>query len=221
MIPIAYNNEKVFGDEDEFKKYLLNTCSDHRASGRALAFAFIVYDHNNPHISKLLKDQDYWENLNFLSGKYLSVFYFDKPKRKQPAYRPSGGRLTFGYMTTCGTISSPQTVNEFIKRTFHIKSSVREPFVIFFQVEADCISQSFIVELQQERVEDAFLELKNHIKNAVESIENVQPEHSEDTVYSLIESNVQTGKFINFVKGKLYKPISIITTVGGFLKFFI
>ncbi|MBU1417367.1 MAG: hypothetical protein KKI15_02660 [Proteobacteria bacterium] len=223
MIPIAYNNEKVFGDEDEFKDYLLNTCINHKASGRALAFAFIVYDLNNPQISKVLKDQDYWDALNNLSGKYLSVFYFDKPKTRRRNYSPCRNSNMFEYMTSCGTVSTPQTVNEFIRKTFNVQNSLREPFVIFFQTEEDTIIQSFIVELQKEKIESAFLELKKHIENAVESVENVDPQNfgNNETIYSLIENSAQNGQFIRFVKSKLYKPISIITTVGSFIKFFV
>ncbi|KAF0189484.1 MAG: hypothetical protein FD168_739 [Desulfobulbaceae bacterium] len=223
MIPIAYNNDKVFGDEDKFKDYLLKTCADHHASGRALAFAFIVYDYKNPQISKILKDHDYWNALHDLSGQYLSVFYFEKPVTKKPVYRPDISNNTFQYMTSCGPFSTPQTVNDFIKNTFKIQNDFREPYVIFFQTAEYTITNSFLVKLKNEYIEKAFLELKTHINNAVSSIENVLPENKNnyESIHFLIENAVKQGQFLTFVKGKIYEPISLATTIGSFIKFFI
>ena len=47
-------------DFESFKEQMLNICMKHRADGRAQAFAFILFDFTNPHISKIINDRDYW-----------------------------------------------------------------------------------------------------------------------------------------------------------------
>ncbi|HPB85804.1 MAG TPA: hypothetical protein PLR63_08480, partial [Paludibacteraceae bacterium] len=72
----------------------------------------------------------------------------------------------------------------------------------------DNISDSFIVGLKQDRFEDAFLELRDHIKNAVESLNKVLPENykNHQEIFNLIKSGVKSGKFYDFVNKKV-KPI--------------
>ncbi len=59
---------------EEFWDRFLEICEEHRATGRALAFAFILYDFPHPQIIKMLRDTDYWRALDRLSGKHLTVF---------------------------------------------------------------------------------------------------------------------------------------------------
>lgn len=78
MIPI-YLHDKSGHDSyfyDEFESDFLRICETHREEGRALAFAFILYDFTSPQVAKVLRDQDYWNALDQLSGKYLTVFSF-------------------------------------------------------------------------------------------------------------------------------------------------
>ncbi len=222
MIPIAHSTDKIFGNEDEFKKYISDICVNHKESNRAMAFAFIVYNFKNPSISKVLKDHDYWEALNSISGKYLSVFYFDKPKKKC-AQKMSTSRTDVIYcMTSVGKMLSPETVNDYIYKTFNLSENVASPFVVFFQTEGENITKCFVVKLKKEKVEESFLELKQHIKNAVESIEEVTPENSQNSqcIYSLIENGVKNGTVNEFIKTRIFEPLTVVTTIGSFFKLF-
>lgn len=84
-------------DFESFKEQMLNICAKHKADGRAQAFAFILFDFTNPHISKIINDRDYWLAFDEISGEYLTVFtlhYKDKNRadkdfdiRKRVFYR--------------------------------------------------------------------------------------------------------------------------------------
>src|SRR2546426_2572318 len=58
----------------EFQKRFLDICAEHRSSGRALAFAFLLIDTDTPEFIKMLRDPDYWRALDQVAGRYLSVF---------------------------------------------------------------------------------------------------------------------------------------------------
>ncbi|HOH71058.1 MAG TPA: hypothetical protein PK552_03250 [Paludibacteraceae bacterium] len=97
----------------------------------------------------------------------------------------------------------------FVKSEFELDDNIKTPFVLFFQINNDDnISDSFIVGLKQDRLEDAFLELRDHIKNAVESLNKVLPENykNHQEIFNLIKSGVKSGKFYDFVNKKV-KPI--------------
>lgn len=91
MVPIVISEDKKF-NEESFKEYLVDTCRKHKTEGRALAFAFIVYDFDNHTITQILKKEDYWNSLDKISGKTLSVFYINSQesyfqRRQQEIYQ--------------------------------------------------------------------------------------------------------------------------------------
>ena len=77
MVPL-----KIFKDgrihelsADAFGRSIIDLCEKHRKEKRALAFAFVLYDFENPQILKILNDEIYWNALNSISGQYLSIYY--------------------------------------------------------------------------------------------------------------------------------------------------
>ena len=65
-----------FGIE-EFAREFPKICRSHRETGRALAFAFILFDYDHPEVRKVLYDQMYWDALDKISGRFLTVFSFN------------------------------------------------------------------------------------------------------------------------------------------------
>ena len=64
-----------FDGIESLERYILEKCSEHKAEKRAFAFALIVYDFNDPQITKILEDDSYFNALDYTSGKFLTVFY--------------------------------------------------------------------------------------------------------------------------------------------------
>jgi len=236
MVPIVINEDQQF-DEESFKDFLIQTCRQHKSEGRALAFAFIVYDFDNHTITDILKKQNYWNTLDKISGKTLSVFYINSQDsyykmRQEQIYQDElrqgdrnsqSGTISFLIPITRKPTPTDNAIG-FVKSEFELDENIRTPFVLFFQIDnEDNISDSFIVGLKQDKLEEAFLELRDHIKNAVESLNKVLPENykNHQEIFNLIKSGIESGKFYDFINKKV-KPklgigliISLVKLIAG------
>jgi len=223
MIPIVANKEHSF-DAESFESYIMETTKMHKEQGRALAFAFIIYDFDNHTINQILKKEDYWSSLDKISGRNLSVFYInsqsDYYKRRQneifqEELRQREINSRKGYMSFLVPITKKNTPLDnavgLIKTEFNIQDDIKLPAVLFFQTNEEAISDSFIITLKEEKLEDAFLELRDHIKNAVDSLSKVKEEYygNHQDIFNLIRNGVEGGKFNKFVKKKITSKIGI------------
>lgn len=224
MVPIVINENQQF-DEESIKDLLIQKSRQHKSEGRALAFAFIVYDFDNHTITEILEKRNYWSTLDKISGKTLSVFYINSQDsyyrtRQEQIYQDDLQERDRN--SRSGTISYIEPVKRkptptdnaicFVKTEFELNDNIKTPFILFFQIDNDDnISDSFIVGLYQDRLEEAFLELRDHIKNAVESIAKVLPENykNHNEIFNLIKSGVESGKFYDFVNKKIKQKLGI------------
>ncbi len=170
------------------KREFMDICANHHKNARALAFAFILYDFEHPQIAKVLEDQHYWNALNKISGKYLTVFSFR--------------------LNSFGTFDDSRA---FIKEQFGVDLPEENPSILFFQVSDKRISDSFMVEIKADMIEPAFNEVKEVLLAMIQSVENVQPEFRDNTteVFNLITGRLSQRK--NFMRVK--KVLSIAQTV--------
>ncbi len=83
MVPLKIFHDGRIHDikTADFSNGIIELCEKHRKDKRALAFAFIIYDFCNPHITKVLDDVDYWNALDAVSGKFLSIYYIPSRER--------------------------------------------------------------------------------------------------------------------------------------------
>jgi hypothetical protein len=235
MVPIVINSKRKF-DDDTFRDFLLEICKKHKEQQRALAFAFIVYDFDNYTIQQALKNKDYWSTLDKISGRHLSVFYINSQdsyykRRQEEIYdeevRKRNQNIRNGYISFLVPITPNPTPLDnaigFIKKEFRLNENLEPPFVLFFQTDGEDILDYFIVTLKQERLEDAFLELRAHIKNSVKALEKVLPENykNHQEIFNLIRGGIKDGKFYDFVKREMVSKIglgtiiSLIQTIAG------
>lgn len=232
MIPIAYNENQGI-DGNDFGNYLIQMCKQHRSQGKALAFAFIVYDFENHTIPDILKKRSYWNALHKISGNKLGVFYINSQdsyykKRQNEIYKDElqkrkknsqGGTLSFLIPITKKPIPIDNAI-DFLKSEFQIDENIKTPFVLFFQLDnEDNLSDYFIVQLKKDKLEDAFLELKTHIKNAVNSLDKVSPENYENhqEIFELIKGELESSQLNRFIAKK--KDI-IILNISFVIKIF-
>lgn len=229
MVPIVINENQEF-DEESFKDLLIMTCRQHKLEGRALAFSFIVYDFDNHTITDILEKKNYWNTLDKISGKTLSVFYINSQdsyykRRQEEIYRDelrqqdrNSRSGTFSFLVPITRKPTPtDNAISFVKSKFELDDNIKTPFVLFFQIDnLDNISDYFIVGLKKDRLEDALLELRDHIKKAVESVEKVLPENygNHQEIFNLIKSGVESGKFYNFINNKVKPKLSIGTIIS-------
>lgn len=231
MIPIAINENQKF-DYKSFKEYLVCICKEHRYAGRALAFAFIVYDFEDYTITEILQKKNYWTSLDKISGKTLSIFYINSNdsyynKRQEEIYQEelkqfdrSIKRGEMSYMVPVARGVTPvDNAIGIIKEGLGIEENIKTPFVLFFQVgKEDNISDSLLVNLKRDKLEDAFLELRDHIKNAVESLSEVLPENNRNhqEIFNLLKTGIKGGISGHSMRLGIEVIISFVKHISGY-----
>jgi hypothetical protein len=228
MVPIAITSKQEF-DHDKFRDHLLKICKKHKKQQRALAFAFIVYDLEDYTIHQILKNKDYWSALDKISGRHLSVFYINsrdtyyKERQRQihaeevRKRQKRMGKNYIGFLTAIPLKPTPlDNAMRFVEKEFQFDETLKHPFVLFFQTDGEEILDYFIVTLKQEKLEDAFLELRSHIKNSVKALEKVSPENykNHQEIFNLIRKGIEEGKFYDFVNRKIVPKIGIGTIIS-------
>jgi hypothetical protein len=186
-------------------------CNRHRDNGKALAFSFILYDFTNPHLVKILKDQDYWLALNKISGEYLTVFslHYEFKRKRRPNIAPMLLSLPIDWNPSEGT-------NKLIKNYFG-NISVRYPAILFFQVNDNSVIDSLLIELKEEEIEKAFLELKGYIKSAVDALKGISAGNRQNyrEVFDCLERKVESAQANKKIKRILKDSGNIIGLISS------
>jgi len=152
---------------------MIQICNEHQNKGRAIAFAFILFDFGNPQLWKILDDEKYWLALNEISGEYLTVFSLNYKIKKKQVPR-SSVKLT-QMLTSISTYYNPSSgTNELIRKYFGSEIQIQYPAILFFQVDDNSVIDSLLIELKEEEIEPSFLELKSYIKKAAETLKKVK-----------------------------------------------
>jgi hypothetical protein len=225
MVPIVISQDLNF-DQNSFEDYLIGLANKHREEGRALAFSFIIYDFHNHVINGILEKKNYWNSLDNISGKHLSVFYLNSQdsyyeRRQKEIYEDKIKQLerrnkqeTFSFLIPITPEPTPvDKTKDYISKLFDLEDDISLPLVLFFQLEDDKISDSFIVGLKNEKLEDAFIELRDHIKNAVDALKDVEDEYkgNHQEIFELIRVGVVGGKWNKIIKKTSKNPLFIKT----------
>ena len=197
---------------DAFGQSIIDICEKHRKENRALAFAFILYNFENPQISKILNDRNYWNALNTISGQYLSIYYIHSREntfgedlaaisdREQRGLYPIDGKNKLG------------AVLPMLKRYLKLNEDVKNPSILFFQVEGNFISDYFLIKLLEEKIEESFLELKDYVSSAVDRLKMIDPENygNVQPIFESLKQGVRSTKLRKVVFRKVQKfPVQL------------
>lgn len=200
MYKIYQNNTGKGYEIDEFSKKMIKICNEHKRKGKALAFAFILYDFRNPHFTKMLNDRDYWLAFNEISGNFLSIFSFDYKINNIDKDRQLD---SYGLLTPIQVSSNhSKSTNTLIKKYFESELPLTFPAVLFFQVDNDEILDSLLIELYEEQIELAFIELKKYIEKAVKALNKIDPENKKNIqeIFNCLENEVKSEKVNRKIK---------------------
>lgn len=187
MHTVYINTEGTGSSYNQFEKEFFRICNQHRDEDKAIVFAFILYDFENPQISKILNDADYWLSLNAISGDYLTVFslHYKPEDTKARLMEIMKAKMSFGTskeMHTIPTFQNPSSeTNKLIKKYFGDDIKVKYPSVLFFQTNKETISNYRLIQLDENQLEASFLELKKYIKVAAEALHLVNRENKNNT----------------------------------------
>lgn len=196
MHSIFLNSENKVLSFSSFHEKMVEICNSHRENNKALAFAFILYDFENAQIQKVLNDKDYWLALNKISGEYLSVFSINYKAEDE-------GMEKFSSLTTFSYNDNPSiATNKLIENYFGANVKVTYPAILFFQVNEEEVIDSLLIELKEEKIEEAFLELKENIKITVDVLKKVHKENKRNfkEIFDLVENELRANKNSSKIK---------------------
>jgi hypothetical protein len=223
MYTIYHNSNDEGHSFQSFKDEMIQICNQHRIEKRALAFAFILYDFENPQLWKVLSDNEYWLSLNEISGEYITVFSLNYKVRKKNIQRKqqNNGFGGFEYLINIPMNLNPSKgTNELISKYFGDEIQVKYPAVLFFQVDNESIIDSLLIELKEERIEPAFLELKDYLKSSVEALKQIAPENRGNIkeIFDCLESSVESTQSVKKIK-RVFKNagnlIGLLSSIKG------
>jgi hypothetical protein len=178
VYPIFINEKGEWHYESaDLEKRFLKICEGHRKENKALAFAIIVCNLKHPEIWKVLGDRGYWEALNAISDRYLTVFAFHQADDVEKA-------APINWAGESRTLSGPV---RFLRQNFGIDLEESQPAVLFFQVRGEEIIGMRLVELEAKNVERAFHELRDLIAVVVDSIKDVKVRGNAEGIFQLLD----------------------------------
>jgi len=220
MYPVYINRTKKEVDFPVFIENFQRICRYHQMSGRASAFAFIIYDFHNPHLKKVLMDSDYWNTLDKTSGHFLTIFsLFEKPTKNKlnDTFFPKSVKMNFQAVKVGTTKDLALSYREIIALIFG-RLDFPSPSILFFQVDNEQISDYFFVELKENKIEDGFNELKELIDHSVESIKAIAPENMKNykEIFHMLEVNVNSSVWWKKTKRRTTKVINLISFLSIF-----
>jgi ferritin-like protein len=101
---------------------------------------------------------------------------------------------------------------------------VNYPAILFFQVNEEAVIDSILIELEAQRIEDAFMELKQHIKLVVDVLKKIHKENSRNfkEIFDLIEAQLNRSKNSQKIKRVIKNAgsiVSLATSINGIVPY--
>jgi hypothetical protein len=207
MFPIVYPNNQN-ADSKNLRNYILNVCQTHKLENRALAFAFIIADLHNPHVNKILHDHNYINSLHEISGKTLTVFFLMDDYVNRTIIDTSNSNrmlLELGVQPLSGP---PSLMPKQLAKILIEEEILSTPSILFFQVEDFNVTDFFTTKLKENKIEDGFLEIKDIIEKAVNSLAHVKSENYSNSqeLFNLIKQEIDSSNFWKNAT-KVYKNV--------------
>ncbi|MCF6269500.1 MAG: hypothetical protein L3J41_07310 [Melioribacteraceae bacterium] len=220
MVPIVLKREDCNNKEltiEEFRKDFINICRSHHSDKRALVFAFLLYDFDNAYISQIIKNPEYWNALDYLSGKYLSIFYIHT-KDKNLFDKYESPKVLYNMLSVLGNKSPYEESRTILENHFGIKSRIKLPSVLFFQVRENSLSDYFIVELKASSLETLFNELIDTVRETVTTLQKVEKENYNNLneVFELIRTSIRNKHQLELIT-KVIKKIPVVNLLSFIL----
>jgi hypothetical protein len=193
------------------EKYILSVCAKHHKEERALAFAFIIYDFDNPQVSKILKDPDYFNALDFISSDILTVFYLNSEYVSSQSKSAAKSNVMRIELAMEKVDAPPNLSPKFLAENLLNEKSLPSPSILFFQVSGFVITEYTIANLRENEIEKGFIEMKDIINNAVTSIKQVEHPFKDNhkEIFNLIRGAIESSEFWKTAKTRYDKFMKI------------
>ena len=160
-------------------------------------FGVIVYGEHNPFIKKVLRDNDYWNALDIISGNRWPIF----------AIRPSQeSHISKDYQKTHNTLymmidikseTNQQIKNDSILEHLEIKDTNKLPLLIVFCCDKNDSILQVRFKIDESSEDNCYKSIEKALSVVASSIECVQPPHIKNTVgiYNLMKEKLNQHIF--------------------------
>jgi len=175
---------------DSFKSRFVDICEEHLKDRKAKSFAFIFYKPENQEIIEILHNPGALMQLDRISGKTLSVFYFQ------------------GFNQAL-----QESFNDVFLKAFKINNCHNLPFILFFNVVDSEVTNIEVIELQQQDRMFAFDELRREIEKYSNGLNQLPGQYEKPEVSKMGKitgtvSNIALDKFIEWLMTKGIEKLS-------------
>ncbi len=205
------NIDGQFDGIQSLETYILEKCSEHKAEKRAFAFALIVYDFNDPHITKILEDEKYFNALDHTSGKFLTVFYVHSEYIRYQSDKVKKS-ITMQIELNVEKVKGPVNISpKYLGEKLINNDSLPSPSVIFFNTSDNVIIDYTIARLRENEIEKGFNELLKIVQTAVNILNKVKDENrdNENEIFNLLKQSVDRSEFWKSAKTGFNKMIKV------------
>lgn len=153
---------------NELQKYLLQLCTQSQNAG-VVAFGALIYEERTAELRQLLRNEDYWDALDCVSGPDFEVFAIRD--EQQSRYKGSGRYE----MITAASInrSRGQTIyfSRLLKEYFHEDDTrLAYPSLLLFLVDSGKVSKCRLVPLSYGTIDSVFDQLRTLFSAIAETI---------------------------------------------------
>lgn len=140
--------------------------------GSANLFGVILYTREQPHITRVLRDRDYWAALNEAAGPRWEVFAaIAEPPEIQVTQPP------VGTMGSLRAVEVEPAINLAPRDAFGMAASVRFPALVVFCEDASGQLWSHVASLSDASDGEAFGTLQSALRSVAQSLEGMIDEY--------------------------------------------
>ena len=220
MYPIFLNSPNESYNFTSFKDKMIDICNEHIQNDRALCFCMIVYDETNVGFVKMLRDDDCWTSLNKISGNYLTVFSVFKHSRtnrtkSKPKLR---AKMSFKAITKINVNDLHEGNDTILSSYFNEVSEINYPSLLFFQVDNEGVSDTWVLELDEKNDYDTYDEVQKIFKCAIQGLKRIDRENKENRQSVFDQAIGELTKMKN--KHTLIKLVKKYTNIKEFISSF-
>lgn len=183
---------------EKFVSSLTTICDNLQKQHNILTFGFIIYDETTPQYRKLLRDKDYWEAFDRLSGDKMMVFALsDKVDSR------SEGDNMMHMMTsfTPSRSSKTKSYSHLLNEVFGNEALLVYPSVLFFQVFEGNIYNYRLVPLSRGTIEESFAAVQKLFEAIAKVLDQITPENYQNyrEIFELVKDDLLTQKYTMYI----------------------
>ncbi len=121
------------------------------------------------------------------------------------------------YLTDISSFNNPShESNDIIKKYFGDEIVAKYPAILFFQIQDGQVIDYTMIELEENLIEQSFLEIQGYINTAVEVMKNIDEDNRDNSkeIFDLV--NLQVGDMRNRrTARKVLKKITSVAELGS------